>query len=201
MLRSIPVTMQQAKAERETIENYTNAEEMPPPSAKGGAPLMRSKADDLSVWQSIRRYKIVGLIAMAAAFCASLDGYQINLNGGIVANKGFIRQMAKPGTTIIAGTYISAWGGIQSTGQTVGQILIQYATEAIGRKSALWIIWVICTASIFAESFAAHWNHWLVAKLLSGMGVGMLQPTMPLYLSEIAPTQLRGFYINAYSFC
>lgn len=31
------------------------------------------------------------------------------------------------------------------------------------------------------------------------MGVGMLQSTLPLYLSEIAPTQLRGFYINAYS--
>jgi hypothetical protein len=31
------------------------------------------------------------------------------------------------------------------------------------------------------------------------MGVGMLQCTLPLYLSELAPTQLRGFYINAYS--
>lgn len=31
------------------------------------------------------------------------------------------------------------------------------------------------------------------------MGVGMLQATLPLYLSEIAPTQLRGFFINAYS--
>lgn len=53
--------------------------------------------------------------------------------------------------------------------------------------------------SIFAESFATHWDHWLVAKLFSGAGVGMLQATMPVYLSEIAPTQLRGFLINAYS--
>lgn len=53
--------------------------------------------------------------------------------------------------------------------------------------------------SIFAESFATRWDHWLVAKLFSGTGVGMLQATMPVYLSEIAPTQLRGFLINAYS--
>lgn len=53
--------------------------------------------------------------------------------------------------------------------------------------------------SIFAETFATAWDHWLVAKLLSGMGVGMLQSTMPLYLSEISPTQLRGFFINAYT--
>jgi hypothetical protein len=48
---------------------------------------------------------------------------EINLNGGVVSNKGFIRQMASPGTAIIAGKYISAWGGIQSAGQTVGQIV------------------------------------------------------------------------------
>lgn len=71
---------------------------------------------------------------------------EINLNGNIVANKGFIRQMASPGTTIIAGKYVSAWGGIQSTGQAVGQILLQYATESYGRKPALLIIWVILTA-------------------------------------------------------
>ncbi|EXL78318.1 hypothetical protein FOPG_07490 [Fusarium oxysporum f. sp. conglutinans race 2 54008] len=180
--------MQQAKAHTETVEDT------------GEGLLMRSKLDDLSVWQSVRRFKRVGCIAMLAAFSASLDGYQINLNGGIVSNAGFIRQFSTSGTTIIAGKYISAWGGIQSAGQTIGQVLLQYATERLGRKAAMMIIWVVLTASVFAESFATYWQHWLVAKLFSGMGVGMLQSTMPLYLSEISPTQLRGFFINAYSF-
>jgi MFS transporter, SP family, general alpha glucoside:H+ symporter len=48
---------------------------------------------------------------------------EINLNGGIVANKGFIRQMASPNTKIIDGNYVSAWGGIQSAGQTIGQVV------------------------------------------------------------------------------
>ncbi|KAL4865321.1 hypothetical protein BDV12DRAFT_211105 [Aspergillus spectabilis] len=161
---------------------------------------MRSKLDDLSIWESVRRFKIITSVAMLAAFSASLDGYQINLNGGIVSNKGFIQQMAHPGTNIIAGKYISAWGGIQSAGQTVGQILLQYATDGFGRKIAFYIIWLTFTVSIFVESFATRWDHWLVAKLFSGMGVGMLQCTCPLYLSELSPTQLRGFLINAYSF-
>lgn len=42
----------------------------------GDGLVMRSKADDLTVWQSVRRYKTVGYIAMLAAFCASLDGYR-----------------------------------------------------------------------------------------------------------------------------
>ncbi|GES58542.1 major facilitator superfamily domain, general substrate transporter [Aspergillus terreus] len=193
------VELEERKGTSETVEHAATAEDMPSAS-KGTAPLMRSGLDNLSVWQSVRLYKKVAIIAMFAAFSASLDGYQINLNGGIVANKGFIRQFAAPGTTIIAGKYVSAWGGIQSAGQTIGQILLQYATEGFGRKIALYIIWITFCVSIFIESFATKWDHWLAAKLFSGMGVGMLQATLPLYLSEIAPTQLRGFFINAYSF-
>ncbi|KPM35801.1 hypothetical protein AK830_g10785 [Neonectria ditissima] len=188
----------QTKGEIATVEHAT-AEEMQQTIDKGGVPLMRSREDDLGVWTTVWRYKMAGVIAMSAAFSAALDGYQINLNGGIVSNKGFIQQMASEGTTIIQGKYISAWGGIQSAGQTIGQILLQFATERFGRKVALYIIWLVLVASIFIETFATQWDHWLVAKLFSGMGVGMLQATLPLYLSEIAPTQLRGFYINAYS--
>ncbi|KAJ5362160.1 hypothetical protein N7541_003004 [Penicillium brevicompactum] len=187
------------KANTEIVENATVDQRDDPPMKSMG-PVMRSREDDLGMLQCVRRFKTVSLIAMAAAFSASLDGYQINLNGGIVSNKGFIRQMSAPGTTVIPGKYISAWGGIQSAGQTVGQIFLQYATEKFGRKIAFYIIWVDIVISIFIETFATRWDHWLVAKLFSGMGVGMLQSTMPLYLSEIAPTQLRGFFINAYSF-
>ncbi|KAL2823213.1 general substrate transporter [Aspergillus cavernicola] len=191
--------MEHDKTQSEMVELSTTVEETHPAVSKG-EPLMRSTLDDLSIWESLRRYKVVTMIAMAAAFSASLDGYQINLNGGVVSNKGFIQQMASPGTSIIEGKYISAWGGIQSAGQTIGQILLQYATEGYGRKVALYIIWLTFVISVFIESFATHWDHWLVAKLFSGMGVGMLQSTMPLYLSEVSPTQLRGFLINAYSF-
>ncbi|GAB1193954.1 hypothetical protein APSETT444_003191 [Aspergillus pseudonomiae] len=138
--------------------------------SKGGAPLMRSKEDDLSVWQTVRRYKVISVVAMAAAFSAALDGYQINLNGGLVSNEGFIRQMASPGTTIIEGQYVSAWSGIQSSGQAVGQILLQYATEAFGRKVAFYIIWVVfvvwamvgATIIIFVIMPETPW--WLVSK-------------------------------------
>ncbi|KAJ5820027.1 hypothetical protein N7474_005618 [Penicillium riverlandense] len=190
--------MDLAKGNSEAIEHVSTQQE--PYMVSKERPVMRAKVDDFTVWQSVKQFKLVSLVAMAAAFSASLDGYQINLNGGIVSNKGFIGQMATAGTTIIESKYVSAWGGIQSAGQAVGQILLQYATEAYGRKVALYIIFVDLVVSIFIESFATRWDHWLVAKLFSGMGVGMLQSTMPLYLSEISPSQLRGLYINAYSF-
>ncbi|KAL4746877.1 hypothetical protein BDW72DRAFT_206984 [Aspergillus terricola var. indicus] len=186
------------KVETEKVEETTTVEK--DETTGKGQPLMRSELDNLSIWESLRRYKVVTMIAMVAAFSASLDGYQINLNGGIVSNKGFIRQMTSPETSIIEGKYVSAWSGIQSAGQTVGQILLQYAADRYGRKVALYIILLAFVISVCIESVTTHWAHWLVAKLFSGMGVGMLQSTMPLYISELSPTQLRGFLINAYSF-
>lgn len=64
---------------------------------------------------------------MVLAFNYLLTTTEINLNGGIVSNAGFIRQFSTSGTTIIAGKYISAWGGIQSAGQTIGQVVRRYS--------------------------------------------------------------------------
>lgn len=105
----------------------------------------RTAEDDLPIWQAVQRYKLVTVVAMLAAFSASLDGYrkdcmssgfrsltlmaEISLNGGIVSNKGFIKQFAAAGTTVIDGKYVSAWGGIQSTGQTLGQIVSKVSRQ------------------------------------------------------------------------
>ncbi|KAJ6011993.1 hypothetical protein N7522_002348 [Penicillium canescens] len=193
--------MASIKPMTENIEHSIATKEMEAHIEKANIPIMRTKEDDLGVWQSVKRYKRVSALAMIAAFSASLDGYQINLNGGIVANKGFIRQMTSSETKIINSKYVSAWGESRLlVKQSVKLCLLQYATEKFGRKVAFYILTVFLTASIFAESFATGWGTWLGAKLLSGLGVGMLQATLPFYISEIAPTQLKGFLINAYTF-
>lgn len=62
-------------------ENAENIEDISPnqrdemPTKKMG-PIMRSREDDLGVWQCVLRFKTVSLIAMTAAFSASLDGYR-----------------------------------------------------------------------------------------------------------------------------
>lgn len=55
-----------------SVEHCNNAEEVP----KSAAPQMRLKSDDLGIWESVGRYKLVAVVAMAAAFSASLDGYR-----------------------------------------------------------------------------------------------------------------------------
>lgn len=37
---------------------------------------IRTNEDDLPIWHAVRRYKLVTVVAMLAAFSASLDGYR-----------------------------------------------------------------------------------------------------------------------------
>lgn len=62
------------KPETERVEETTTVDKDEANSK--GQPLMRSELDNLSIWESLRRYKVVTTIAMVAAFSASLDGYR-----------------------------------------------------------------------------------------------------------------------------
>lgn len=61
------------KVETERVEDRTTDAGDAPTK---GQPVMRSTLDNLSIWESLRRFKVVTMIAMAAAFSASLDGYR-----------------------------------------------------------------------------------------------------------------------------
>lgn len=45
----------------------------------------RTHADELSIWQSLRQNKLLALIAMAAAFSASLEGYRKTSSVSVIA--------------------------------------------------------------------------------------------------------------------
>jgi hypothetical protein len=68
--------MEQDKAKTDMVEQWVPNQMEHDEVTKGDAPVMRSKVDDLSVWQSVRQYKVIGVVAMAAAFSASMDGYR-----------------------------------------------------------------------------------------------------------------------------
>lgn len=59
------------KAETVNIENFDVEDEK-----NGGGAKMRTRADDLGVWESVKRYKLITAVGMAAAFAASMDGYR-----------------------------------------------------------------------------------------------------------------------------
>ena len=66
------------------------------------------------------------------------------MNGNILANQGFINQFSDAADTkILDAQWVSAWGGGFAGALFLGQVVMVFANDRLGRKIGLWITWVI----------------------------------------------------------
>ncbi|KAL4747009.1 hypothetical protein BDW72DRAFT_209932 [Aspergillus terricola var. indicus] len=159
--------------------------------------------ETLTVWQTVCMFKINSLICMLVTFSAATDGYQIGMIGNVVANAGFITKFGTDtdsnGKPALAASVMSTWAALGSVGQIIGMTGLPFLSDRYGRKTAMYTYWFILAVSIAAECVAEDWKGWLGAKMVGGIGVGCLQSTIPIYISEVAPTRIRGAFLMCYS--
>ncbi|KAJ5890614.1 putative maltose permease (MalP) [Penicillium subrubescens] len=143
--------------------------------------------ENTSLWQTVKLCEVAIITCFAAAFSAATDGYQIGMNGNIIANQGFVKQFATDvnakSTPYLGAPVLAGWSSIMSVGQIIGMVTIPFISSRFGRKIAMFTYWLISTSSVLAESLARSRPVWLIAKLLAGTGVGCLQSTLPVYIS------------------
>ncbi|KAI9147043.1 MFS transporter fmqE [Paramyrothecium foliicola] len=160
--------------------------------------------ETLSLWQTAKAFKVCTATCFLVAFSAATDGYQIGINGNIIANPGFVKEFAtqvnSDGEPVLASSILSAWGSIMSVGQIIGMTTLPFLSDRYGRKAAMYWYWFVLAMSVLTESLARTWPVWLIGKLLAGIGVGCLQSTVPTYIAETAPVRIRGGLLIAYSF-
>ncbi|KZL80761.1 mfs alpha-glucoside transporter [Colletotrichum incanum] len=160
--------------------------------------------ETLTLWETMKAFKLCSATCFAVAFSAATDGYQIGINGNIIANPGFVKQFATETTAAgepnLAAPILSGWSSIMSVGQIIGMTTVPFLSDRFGRKGAMYWYWLVLSMSILCECVARTWPVWLIAKLLAGIGVGCLQSTVPTYIAEVAPTRIRGGLLLAYNF-
>lgn len=125
------------------------------------------------------------------------DAITVNLNGSIVANKGFIALMAPVGSTVIEAKWVSAWGGIQSAGQCIGQMFIAIVSERLGRRVALgafWIMMIIVSLSVWyiADAYSLS----LLSLAPNTQSTGSLQSSLPVSVSARCRERFRCISAN-----
>lgn len=89
---------------------------------------------------------------------------------------------------------------MQSLGQLIGMLLLNPISDRIGRKVTLYVLWVLLAGSLLIETFARDWRDWTGAKILAGVGVGAIQSTLPVYMTEWSPANIRGAMVLVYGF-
>jgi sugar porter (SP) family MFS transporter len=134
---------------------------------------------------SIGRARTALLVwAISANLGGFVFGYEIAVISGALL---FVRQDFGLG-----GFEQGALVSVVPLGAMVGGLLAGRVADALGRRRTLVLIAAVFIASTALAIAAPSYAALLLARAITGVAVGAVSSTVPLYVSELAPPDVRG---------
>ncbi|KIM96736.1 hypothetical protein OIDMADRAFT_32656 [Oidiodendron maius Zn] len=121
-----------------------------------------------------------------------LIGFDNGLMGGLVNGQAFNDTFGNPGATMI-GVIVA----IYEVGCFFGSLATAAFGEQIGRRKSIAIgcVTMIIGAILQATSYGRV--QMIIARIVSGMGMGAINSTVPVLQAEFSPKATRGIYVCA----
>ncbi|KAL1810091.1 hypothetical protein ACET3Z_027081 [Daucus carota] len=121
-----------------------------------------------------------------ACLGAMLFGYHL----GVV--NGALEYLSKD-LEIVENDFLQGWVvSILLAGATVGSFTGQALADKFGRRKTFQIDAIPLAAGAFLCATAQNVQTMIIGRLLAGIGIGISSTIVPLYISEISPTEIRG---------
>ncbi|XP_021823177.1 sugar transport protein 13-like [Prunus avium] len=179
--------------------------------AKQGSLATESTAEDRVV------SKITPIVIFSCVLAATgglMFGYEVAISGGVTAMPGFLKKFypdvyastQKQNTNSNYCKYnnqsLQLFTSMLYLAALVASFFASYTTKRLGRKKTMLIAGVFFIVGTVLNAAFNHLSVVILGRILLGCGVGFGNQVVPLFLSEIAPTRIRGglnilFQLNA----
>ncbi|PRQ38413.1 putative major facilitator, sugar transporter, major facilitator superfamily [Rosa chinensis] len=151
--------------------------------------------------------KITTLVIISCIMAATgglMFGYDVGISGGVTSMPEFLKEFFPvvyknqqiPG---LAGNYckydnqgLQLFTSSLYLAALISTFFASYTTKTLGRKITMLIAGNLFLVGTAFNAAAVNLPMLIVGRLLLGCGVGFANQAIPLFLSEIAPTRIRG---------
>ena len=133
------------------------------------------------------------LVAAITSVCSSgflLFGYDQGVMSGVVISNFWLTSMGTPSTLMI-GTITALY----DVSAFFGAIGAAFTAEPLGRKRTLILGAVIVLVGAIIMSTAFERVQFMVARIITGVGIGYITSVTPVYQSEISAAAQRGWQV------
>ncbi|KAI1809515.1 general substrate transporter [Poronia punctata] len=118
-------------------------------------------------------------------------GYNIGILSSVLVHPGFLRVMGHPTPSqkgvITAIYYLGTW---------TSYIFVSHPlSDRLGRRYAALVGIVVVAVGTAFEAGARNYAMMIIGRIISGLGIGIVSTSVPLYQSEVAPAGKRGKYV------
>lgn len=138
----------------------------------------------------LSKVKYTYLVSAVAAFGGLLFGYDTAVIAGAI---GYLQVKFELSPMLTGWAASSAiWGCV------FGALFAGALSDKYGRKKVLLLSGLLFTLSALGSAVPDNLTQFVLARFIGGLGVGSASMLSPLYISEIAPAQIRGMLVTLY---
>ncbi|CAE6432422.1 unnamed protein product [Rhizoctonia solani] len=137
----------------------------------------------------MRSYTV--LCAIFVSVGSYLFGYDSGVMTTTIAQDSFKAYFDHPSQRII-GALVSTY----IAGEAIGACFAAWSCDALGRRHTIAIAAATATVGTVIQTAAVHIGMLICGRIITGMAVGCMILTVPVYNSEISPPQHRGLLVG-----
>ncbi|KAI9928875.1 hypothetical protein ASPWEDRAFT_36692 [Aspergillus wentii DTO 134E9] len=128
------------------------------------------------------------VISLIAATAFALQGYDQALMNGLVTLSTFDTTFPKMKDSNIEGTTVA----IYEVGSAIGAFSCAFIGNILGRRYTIFTACCVCLVGIILQATPFALGQLITARVITGLGVGALTATVPMWVAECSNANERG---------